>query len=99
MSEVITAARIDVGSCQRDMEHASDMAARISTSVDEITRELGSRRRQLREITEEKAAILQNERQNSISADEKQEEKKQLEAVLSDIAAEKAGNCQAGIRH
>ena len=90
MSEVITAARIDVGSCQRDMEHASDMAARISTSVDEITRDLGSRRRQLREITEEKAAILQNERQNSISADEKQEEKKQLEAVLSDIAAEKA---------
>ena len=66
------------------------MAARISTSVDEITRDLGSRRRQLREITEEKAAILQNERQNSISADEKQEEKKQLEAVLSDIAAEKA---------
>lgn len=90
MSEVITAARIDVGSCKRDMEHADDIAARISASVDEITRELGSRRRQLREITEEKAAILQNDRQNSISADEKQEEKKQLEAVLSDIAAEKA---------
>ncbi|MEI3503182.1 MAG: hypothetical protein V8Q42_05755 [Anaerovoracaceae bacterium] len=65
MSEVITAARIDVGSCQRDMEHASDMAARISTSVDEITRDLGSRCRQLKEITEEKAAILQNERQTA----------------------------------
>lgn len=90
MSEVITAARIDVGSCRRDMEHAGDMAARIRASVDEIARDLGTRRRQLREITEEKATILQNDRQNSVSAEEKQEEKKRLEAVLSDIAAEKA---------
>ena len=90
ISEEITAARIEVNSCEREKEHVDSMADRITASLNELEADITARQTELADMENEKVRIISESGNTDTAVREKESEKLRLETYLSELAAEKS---------
>ena len=90
ISEEITAARIEVNSCEREKEHVDSMADRITASLNELEADITARQTELADMENEKVRIISESGNTDTAVREKESEKLRLETYLSELAVEKS---------
>lgn len=90
ISEEITSARIAVNGCESEKAHMDSMVNRIEASIEEISRDMESRDRQLAELAQERDRIVADGGNGDSMVKEKEDEKQRLEAYLAELTEEKA---------
>ena len=90
VSEEITAKRIAVNGCEREKQHAEEMAERIADSIHELTSELDTKKLQLSELQKERVRLTDGSDDADVRIREMEAEKQRLEEYLEEVTEEKA---------
>lgn len=89
ISEEITKARIDATACDSEKQGIDALKRRIQSDIDAITESIDEREEALEELEEERLKLL-GDKVSAEEADAKAEEKKRLQGVIDEAAADKA---------
>ncbi|MBQ9707564.1 MAG: hypothetical protein IJV66_00070, partial [Firmicutes bacterium] len=90
VSEDITAARIQVNTCESNLEHIADMLRRADQSIGEARADIESRKQQIEQLAREKSSITSGHDDVDGLIADKEREKTNLQEYMSEINDEKA---------
>lgn len=97
-SEDITAARIEVNSCENEKAHADSMVSMMEASLKDIQQDMETKQAQLEALSMERDKLIWGHGDMETLIRDKEENKQKLESYLEEVTEEKADVSREAIR-